>query len=61
MQSRTQVLAEVIMSMERDIAHRHEKLERLTSTEKERDAACGEIRYIRSKIEELKASLAKGD
>jgi Asp-tRNA(Asn)/Glu-tRNA(Gln) amidotransferase C subunit len=47
--------------MERDIAHRHEKLERLTSTEKERDAACGEIRYIRSKIEELKASLAKGD
>lgn len=60
MQSRTEVITEIVLGMEKDIHHRHEKLERLTSTEKERDATCGEIRYIRGKIEELKASLAKG-
>jgi hypothetical protein len=61
MQSRTQVLTEVIVGMERDISDRHLKNERLLNSEKERDATCGEIRYIRSRIEELKASLAKGD
>lgn len=61
MQSRTEVIKEVLAGMERDIADRHSKNERLTNTEKERDATCGEIRYIRGKMEELKASLAKGD
>ncbi len=61
MQSRTQILLEIIAGMERDITDRHHKNERLLNTEKERDATCGEIRYIRGKIEELKASCAKGD
>ena len=61
MQSRTQILLEIIAGMERDIADRHLKLERLITSEKERDATCGEIRYIRGKIEELKASCSKGE
>ncbi len=61
MQSRTQILLEIIAGMERDIADRHLKLERLITEEKERDATCGEIRYTRGKIDELKASCAKGE
>ena len=61
MQSKTEVLMEVIRGMEREIGDRHLKLERVGTTEVERYATCGEVRYIRGKIEELKANLAKGD
>lgn len=61
MQSKSQIIAEILTSMEREIANRHEKLERLATTETERNATCGEIRYIRGKMEELKAIIAKGD
>jgi len=61
MQSKSQIIAEILTSMEREIAHRHEKLERLATTETERYATCGEIRYIRGKMEELRAIIAKGD